>query len=142
MQPGLFQFPVRVYYEDTDAGGIVYHANYLKFLERARTEWLRSLGIEQDVWLAQSIAFVVRHMDIDFRHAACFNQQLMVSNQIAELKRASLVFAQQIQDETGRLIVSAKVTIACVHLDGMKPTAFPDVIKGVFTRATVTTIVY
>ena len=92
--------------------------------------------------MAQSIAFVVRHMDIDFHHAACFNQQLMVSNQIAELKRASLVFAQQIQDETGRLIVSAKVTIACVHLDGMKPTAFPDVIKGVFTRATVTTVVY
>ena len=78
MQPGLFQFPVRVYYEDTDAGGIVYHANYLKFLERARTEWLRSLGIEQDVWLAQSIAFVVRHMDIDFRHAARFNQQLVI----------------------------------------------------------------
>ena len=99
MEPELFQFPVRVYYEDTDAGGIVYHANYLKFLERARTEWLRSLGIEQDVWLEQSIAFVVRHMDIDFRHAARFNQQLLVTNRIADLKRASVVFAQQIQDE-------------------------------------------
>ncbi len=58
MQAASFQFPVRVYYEDTDAGGIVYNANYLKFLERARTEWLRAMGVEQDVWLQQSIAFV------------------------------------------------------------------------------------
>lgn len=136
MEPASFQFPVRVYYEDTDAGGIVYNANYLKFLERARTEWLRALGVEQDTWLAQSIAFVVRHIDIDFCHAARFNQQLTVLTCIAELKRASLVFDQTIQDETGRLIVRAQVTIACVNLEHMKPTAFPDVIKGVFTRAT------
>ena len=142
MQAASFQFPVRVYYEDTDAGGIVYHANYLKFLERARTEWLSAMGVEQDVWLQRSIAFVVRHMDIDFRHAARFNQQLLVTSRIAELKRASLVFAQHIEDETGRPIIAARVTIACVNLDGMKPTAFPDVIKGVFTCATVATIVY
>jgi acyl-CoA thioester hydrolase len=142
MQAASFQFPVRVYYEDTDAGGIVYNANYLKFLERARTEWLRAMGVEQDVWLQQSIAFVVRHIDIDFRQAARFNQQLLVTSRISELKRASLIFTQQIEDETGRLIVTARVTIACVNLSGMKPTAFPDVIKGVFTRATVATVVY
>ena len=142
MQATSFQFPVRVYYEDTDAGGIVYHANYLKYLERARTEWLRAMGVEQDVWLQHSIAFVVRHMDIDFRHAARFNQQLLVTSRIAELKRASLVFAERIEDETGRPIIAARVTIACVNLDVMKPTAFPDVIKGAFTCATVATIVY
>ncbi len=137
-----FHFPIRVYYEDTDAGGIVYNANYLKFLERARTEWLRELGIEQDLWLAKGIAFVVRHIDIDFCAAARFNQRLCVSSRICELKRASLKFSQQIKDDSGRLLVKAVVTIACVQLPEMKPVAFPDVIKGVFTSATHGTVVY
>lgn len=137
-----FNFPVRVYYEDTDAGGIVYNANYLKFLERARTEWLSAMGIEQDLWLEQGIAFVVRHIDIDFCAAARFNQRLDVSSQICELKRASLKFSQQIKDDAGRLLVKAVVTIACVQLPAMKPTAFPELIKGVFTSATHGTVVY
>ncbi len=137
-----FNFPVRVYYEDTDAGGIVYNANYLKFLERARTEWLSAMGVEQDFWLEQGIAFVVRHIDIDFCAAARFNQRLDVSSQICELKRASLKFSQQIKDDAGRLLVKAVVTIACVQLPAMKPTAFPELIKGVFTSATHGTVVY
>ncbi len=137
-----FLFPIRVYYEDTDAGGIVYNANYLKFLERARTEWLSELGIEQDTWLVQGIAFVVRHINIDFRCAAKFNQRLLVRSRISEVKRASMIFDQSIEDESGRLIVSANVTIACVLYQVMKPTAFPDVIKGVFTSATHGTVVY
>ncbi len=137
-----FLFPIRVYYEDTDAGGIVYNANYLKFLERARTEWLSELGIEQDTWLVQGIAFVVRHINIDFRSAAKFNQRLLVRSRISEVKRASMIFDQSIEDESGRLIVSANVTIACVLYQVMKPTAFPDVIKGVFTSATHGTVVY
>ena len=137
-----FLWPVRVYYEDTDAGGIVYNANYLKFLERARTEWLSELGIEQDTWLVQGIAFVVRHINIDFRSAAKFNQRLLVRSRISEVKRASMIFDQSIEDESGRLIVSANVTIACVLYQVMKPTAFPDVIKGVFTSATHGTVVY
>ncbi len=137
-----FLFPIRVYYEDTDAGGIVYNANYLKFLERARTEWLSDLGIEQDTWLAQGVAFVVRHIDINFRSAAKFNQRLLVRSRISDVKRASLIFEQSIEDEGGRLIVSANVTIACVLHKAMKPIAFPDVIKGVFTSATHGTVVY
>lgn len=137
-----FLFPIRVYYEDTDAGGIVYNANYLKFLERARTEWLSELGIEQDTWLVQGIAFVVCHINIDFRSAAKFNQRLLVRSRISEVKRASMIFDQSIEDESGRLIVSANVTIACVLYQVMKPTAFPDVIKGVFTSATHGTVVY
>ena len=131
-----FSWPVRIYYEDTDAGGIVYNANYLKFLERARTEWLRQLGIEQDQLLQHNVAFVVRHIDIEFRNAARFNQLLAVSCRVAQLKRASMVFSQVIADETGRVIVSANVTIACVNLAAMKPIAIPEDVSGVIARAT------
>ncbi|ACQ94300.1 tol-pal system-associated acyl-CoA thioesterase [Tolumonas auensis DSM 9187] len=131
-----FSWPVRIYYEDTDAGGIVYNANYLKFLERARTEWLRQLGIEQDQLLQHNVAFVVRHIDIEFRNAARFNQLLAVSCRVAQLKRASMVFSQVIADETGRVIVTANVTIACVNLAAMKPIAIPEDVSGVIARAT------
>ena len=131
-----FSWPVRIYYEDTDAGGIVYNANYLKFLERARTEWLRQLGIEQDQLLQLGVAFVVRHIDIEFRNAARFNQRLTVSCQVAQQKRASLIFSQEIADETGRTIVTAKVTIACVNITAMKPIAIPEDVSGVIARAT------
>ena len=132
----IFEHPVRVYYEDTDAGGIVYYANYLKFMERARTEWLRSLGIEQDVLLEQGVAFVVRHIDIDFVSAARFNAQLVVKTELKQLRRASLIFEQQIADQSGRLIAQAKVTIACVRIDVMKPMAIPSDITGVICGAT------
>ncbi|NCB58155.1 MAG: tol-pal system-associated acyl-CoA thioesterase [Gammaproteobacteria bacterium] len=131
-----FSWPVRIYYEDTDAGGIVYNANYLKFLERARTEWLRQLEIEQDQLLQHNVAFVVRHIDIEFRNAARFNQLLAVSCRVAQLKRASMVFSQMIADETGRVIVTANVTIACVNLAAMKPIAIPEDVSGVIARAT------
>jgi acyl-CoA thioester hydrolase len=131
-----FSWPVRVYYEDTDAGGIVYNANYLKFLERARTEWLRQLGIEQDHLLQLDVAFVVRHIDIEFRNAARFNQLLTVSCRVAQLKRASMVFTQEIVDEHNRIIVSAEVTIACVRVSVMKPIAIPEDVSGVIARAT------
>ena len=136
MVNSVFSWPVRIYYEDTDAGGIVYNANYLKFLERARTEWLRQLGIEQDQLLQLGVAFVVRHIDIEFRNAARFNQRLTVSCQVAQQKRASLIFSQEIADETGRTIVTAKVTIACVNITAMKPIAIPDHVSGVIARAT------
>lgn len=131
-----FSWPVRVYYEDTDAGGIVYNANYLKFLERARTEWLRQLGIEQDHLLQLDVAFVVRHIDIEFRNAARFNQLLAVSCRVAQLKRASMMFTQEIVDEQNRIIVSAEVIIACVRVSVMKPIAIPEDVSGVIARAT------
>lgn len=131
-----FSWPVRVYYEDTDAGGIVYNANYLKFLERARTEWLRQLGVEQDHLLQLDVAFVVRHIDIEFRNAARFNQLLAVSCRVAQLKRASMVFTQEIVDEQNRIIVSAEVIIACVRVSVMKPIAIPEDVSGVIARAT------
>lgn len=116
MAATTFRWPIRVYYEDTDAGGIVYYANYLKFLERARTEWLRSLGIEQDVWLAQGIAFVVRQVDLDLRSPARFNDELMVCSQFEKVGKASVNFLQWIEGSAGNLLCQARVKAACVQL--------------------------
>lgn len=136
MSSNEFKWPVRIYYEDTDAGGIVYNANYLKYLERARTEWLRQLHIEQDDLLKQDVAFVVRRADIEFRNAARFNQLLQVSCTVSQLKRASMIFDQTIIDEDGKTIVTAQVTIACVAISAMKPISIPSDINGVIVRAT------
>lgn len=126
-----FNFPVRVYYEDTDAGGIVYHANYLKFCERARTEFLRDLGIEQDTYLEHNIAFVVKSMDIDFKTAAKFNDELNVFSELTRIKKASVEFNQIITNKNEQLVFSAKVQVACVNTQVMRPTAIPELILGV-----------
>ncbi|MEV3822621.1 tol-pal system-associated acyl-CoA thioesterase [Aeromonas dhakensis] len=129
------EFPVRVYYEDTDAGGIVYNANYLKFMERARTEFLRAGGIEQDVLLGAGYAFVVSRTEIDFRSAARFNELLTVLTQVTEVKRASMRFSQRILAADGRLITQAMVQIACVSHPHMKPVSIPENVKGVLLSA-------
>nr|WP_216613380.1 tol-pal system-associated acyl-CoA thioesterase [Vibrio sp. 99-8-1] len=121
-----FQWPVTVYYEDTDAGGVVYHSNYLKFFERARTELLRSVGVSQQGLLEQEVGFVVRHMDIDFIQGAKLDDQLTVVTNISELKRASLVFCQQIVNLEGRTLCKASVKVACVNSQKMKPQAIPN----------------
>ena len=127
------QFECRVYFEDTDAGGVVYNANYLKFYERARTEFLRALGYEQDDLLAQNIVFVVRHINIDFVQAARFNDVLRIETRIENLKKTSVVFAQQTYStlnsdaDTGqnRLVNQVQVKVVCVAADAFKPTAIP-----------------
>jgi acyl-CoA thioester hydrolase len=121
----LFEFPIRVYYEDTDAGGVVYHSNYLNFYERARTEYLRSLGFEQDALLSQGVAFVVRHCEMDFLKPAKFNQLLRVVTKISILKRAGLTFEQQVFSDCGELLNTAFIKVVCVALDKMKPIAIP-----------------
>ncbi|ALS97938.1 tol-pal system-associated acyl-CoA thioesterase [Lacimicrobium alkaliphilum] len=121
---------IRVYYEDTDAGGIVYYANYLKFLERARTEWLRALGVEQDRLLEQSTGFVVKHLEIDYQSAARFNEMLVVESQLAACKRVSLVFDQSIYNHNNRPLVTARVKVGCVDLSTMRPRAIPDFVLG------------
>lgn len=125
---------VRVYYEDTDAGGIVYYANYLKFLERARTEWLRQMGIEQDILLERSVGFVVKRVEMDNHRPARFNELLCIQSEIVELKRASLVFKQIIISPNNQCLVSALIRVACVNLSNMKPQAIPDNILGEFSR--------
>lgn len=130
-----FKFPIRVYYEDTDAGGIVYHANYLNFCERARTEYLRDLGIEQDGYLKQNIAFVVKSMEIDFCYAARFNDMITVETSIVRVKRVSVEFLQKIFNENEQLVFTAKVQVACINSSEMKPVAIPKDILEVLQSA-------
>lgn len=132
----IFEWPVRVYYEDTDAGGIVYYANYLKFCERARTEWLRHLGVEQDGWLAAGTAFVVRHVTLDLKAPARFNDMLVVKTSVTSLKRATVVFQQEIYNQHQQLLCTADVKAACVSIEHMRPVAIPAPIAEVIQRAT------
>ena len=125
-----FIWPVRVYYEDTDAGGIVYHARYLHFLERARTEWLRLIGFDQSN-LAESehnIVFVVRDMSLKFIRPARLDDQLTVSVEIVSIKRASLVMQQYIYDGQHKKLL-AQVTVACLDAQNFKPIALPESIR-------------
>lgn len=120
-----FSIQTRVYYEDTDAGGIVYHANYLKYMERARTEWVRSLGIKQQNLLEQSVAFVVIDMKIRFKQSAKLDDLLSSSCKVLQSRRASLVFEQVIKKDQ-EVLVSAEVKVACVNTQTQKPMALPE----------------
>jgi acyl-CoA thioester hydrolase len=120
-----FAWPIRVYWEDTDAGGVVYYANYLKFLERARTEWLSSLGLEQDrLGEEQGVVFVVRRVEADYIRPARFNERLMVVSVLTELGRASLVMQQEVRRE-GDVLLSARVQVACVERASFRPARIP-----------------
>jgi len=126
-KPG-FAWPVRVYYEDTDLGGVVYHANYLRYLERARTEWLRSLGFEQDALRHRhQLQFVVVEAQIKYLRPARFNDELFVSAEVTEKGRASLVFRQDIRlaDAARSQVCSAEVRVACIDSVTFKPAALP-----------------
>jgi len=130
-----FNWPITVYYEDTDAGGVVYHSNYLNFFERARTEWLKSIGVSQTKLLADDIAFVVKRAELDFVRAARFEQDLTVESCITSLKKASLVFQQRLVDEFGACYCEASVIVACVSLSKMRPRAIPEFIVQEFESA-------
>ena len=122
-----FTWPVRVYYEDTDAGGVVYYANYLKFLERARTECLRELGFEQDQLKQEyGIIFAVHSLSIQYRKPAVFNDALMVTAEIIEIGKARLTFKQMItRDKDNTSICSADVVIACLNAEKFSPARIP-----------------
>jgi acyl-CoA thioester hydrolase len=121
-----FFWPVRVYYEDTDAGGVVYYANYLRFFERARTERLRAIGFEQDALRAEhGVLFAVRSAQADYLKPARFNDSLRVSAEISELRRASLSFHQEIRRD-GELLCEARIRIVCLTDGDLKPTAIPE----------------
>ena len=123
-----FVWHARVYYEDTDAGGVVYYANYLKFMERARTEWLRSIGLEQDELTHEfNILFAVRSVNIEYKHPARFNDSLTVSVEPYALKPASISFKQTINKENidTNTLTSAQVNVVCLHADDFSPQPIP-----------------
>jgi len=122
-----FIWPVRVYYEDTDSGGVVYYANYLKFMERARTEWLRELGFEQDELLVRyGIIFAVHRVELEYHRPARFNDALQVSARILHKGRASLTFQQEVRRlGDPRPLCSGQVQIACVDLQKLRPRPIP-----------------
>ena len=136
MTAGGHRFECRVYFEDTDAGGVVYNANYLRFYERARTELLRKMGFEQDELMREGIVFVVRNMNIDFVQAARFNEMLEVVTRVNKLKKVSVDLDQEIFTERAgqtELINRAEVKIACVNSVSFKPCAMPESIYREFS---------
>ena len=136
-----FSLPVRVYYEDTDAGGVVYHSNYINFFERARTEWLRSIGFEQDQLISEhQLIFVVRALNCDYLKPALFNDELFVTADIRDLRNTSVVFKQQVvrrskvdetineQEKHGSYVVLAEGNVTVVSVDStkLKPKRLPN----------------
>ena len=123
-----FHWPARVYWEDTDAGGVVYHARYLAFMERARSEWMRARGWGQDLLRARDdLVFVVRSMEIDFRAPARLDDQLQVSVRLLECRGASMMFSQRIERD-GALLVEARVRIAALRASDFRPRPIPDLL--------------
>lgn len=124
-----FTWPVRVYYEDTDAGGVVYHSNYLNFMERARTEWLRALGFEQiEVKDSHGVIIVVHSLSISFKKPANFNDMLEIHCDIVKIGHGSIELAQTIT-RNGELLINAHVKAAFVNAVTFKPVGIPTQIK-------------
>ena len=160
----MFFWPVRVYYEDTDSGGVVYYANYLRFMERARTEWLRALGFEQDVLAAQhGVIFAVKSVELDFIRPARFNDLLRVGAQVVERRAVSLTFAQEVaamqpgeealrhsgmqaapassftadaasSTDPDSVLCAGRVQVVCVDATGLRPRRIPDVLLREISR--------
>ena len=124
-----FSLPIRIYFEDNDSGGVVYHANYLKFMERARTEWLRALGIDQhDLKQKNHIMFVVHHIDIQYKLPARFNDDLIVKSELKDIGFSKIEFRQMIY-RNDEILIDASVDIACIDSEKFKPVRIPPTIK-------------
>ncbi len=130
-----FIWPVRVYYEDTDAGGVVYYANYLKYFERARTEMLRDMGYEQDELIAnEGIIFVVRSVQVDYLSPARFNEQLQVSATVSMAKKVSLTF-EQVITRGEDVLCKGSIRIACLDAQTLRPKAiFETLFKAILEQ--------
>ena len=125
------KFNLRVYYEDTDAGGIVYHANYLKFAERARTEFLHELGLSNSKMLEQDIAFVVSKIEIDYKKPAMLEEMLTVETSIEKMGAATFILRQNIMRKD-ELIAGLKVCVAVVSMSQKRPVRLPPELKEKF----------
>lgn len=129
LQDGVHRFPVRVYYEDTDAAGIVYYANYLKFIERARTEMMRLYGVEHEASRqAGGTAFIVRRAELDYAAPAHLDDELVVETRVKELGGASILLAQDVL-RGAQVLVRATVLVACIGAQG-RPVRLPAALRS------------
>ena len=132
-----FVWKVRVYWEDTDAGGVVYHSRYLNFFERTRTEWLRSMGVQQAKMAEQdNTIFVIKNMNIDFARAARLDDELDTTVHSVQMVGAKMVFKQDMtRCSDQQLVASADVTAVCLKADSFKPTRMPKWIRAEINNA-------
>lgn len=132
--PSAFRWPVRVYYEDTDAGGVVYHARYLNFCERARTEWLRARGWEQDALRdQQGVVFVVARASLEYRRPARFNDALTVTCEVERLRSAAIDFTQRVEHSAdSSVLCEVSVRVVCVDSQTFRPKPIPEPILESF----------
>lgn len=122
-----FSWKVRVYYEDTDAAGVVFYANYLRYMERARTEWLRNAGFEHKTLIDNyGILFAVKKLAIDYIKPGQLDDLLIVNSQLLSKRGASLIFQQNINNENGELLSQAEVKVACLNATTLKASPIPD----------------
>jgi acyl-CoA thioester hydrolase len=127
---------VRVYYQDTDAGGVVFHATYLHFFERARMEWMRARGFDaRELATRFGLVFIVRQLDVAYVKPALLDDLVMVSADVHNMGRAQLTFAQEVRRD-GDVLVRASINVACVLADSLKPAPFPEPIRASLTVAT------
>ena len=126
---GTFSWQVRVYYEDVDIGGVVYYANYLRYFERARSEWLRGLGVNQERLAAvEGIGFVVARAEVDFKAGARLDDLLTVTVLLLEKKKTYFWLAQEVRLADGRVCAAARIQAACVRHRDMRPQPIPDIV--------------
>jgi len=124
---GTFSWQARVYYEDVDIGGVVYYANYLRYFERARSEWLRSLGVNQERLAAvEGIGFVVARAEIDFRAGARLDDLLTITVRVLEKKKTYLWLEQDVHRVDGKVCAAARIQVACVRHRDMRPQPIPE----------------
>tara|TARA_R110002072_G_scaffold21902_3_gene77153 strand:- start:24267 stop:24680 length:414 start_codon:yes stop_codon:yes gene_type:complete len=122
-----FKWQVRVYYEDTDAAGIVFYANYLRYMERARTEWLRSVGYEHDMLKnTHGILFAVKNVNIEYVKPAYLDELLTVTSSLIKKRGASLIFQQTMHNENNDLLIEAEIKVACLNATTLKASAMPE----------------
>ena len=126
----IFSLQIRVYFQDTDAGGVVYHANYLNFMERARTEWLRTYGYSNAGLMKElGVVFVVRSLKLDYLRPALLDDILSVTAQIRDIGRSRISLLQTVQ-RNDEVLAEAEVHLACVSIESFKPVSVPEVLRN------------
>ena len=122
-----FIWQIRVYYEDTDAGGVIFYANYLRFMERARTEWLREIGFDHiNLIKKHKLLFAVKNLTIDYIKPGYLDDLLTITSKLLETRNASLVFQQNIKNENNELLSQAEVKLACINAKTFKASSMPE----------------